>query len=132
MSNSRDLRIIVRHLYTNNYGNFIFILNLKSISLLFTNVTVTCNGNNNLQLIDSSANVLDYCVSQSSANSFSYSTISSQWVALVKKGIVSFTFSLNFLNICGNPPIKPDETGLKIVGGNQAIPNSIIQIIKYY
>ena len=57
-------------------------------------------------MLDSSNNVLDYCASNSSS-SFVYATSASQWVSMLKKGVVSFSFKLDYADMCGNPAIKP-------------------------
>jgi hypothetical protein len=92
------------------------------IMLLITNVKINCSENNNLKILDGLNNLYDYCASNDE-NQISFSSLS-QWIALMKNGVVSFDFQLDYIEICGNPTIKPILVSSRIVGGHEVRPNS--------
>ena len=97
------------------------------IALLIFNISINCSADNNLKLIDGSNKVLNYCDEKKSEDEFNFMTYQSQWVALQKKGNLSFSFSIKFvlqIDTCGIQKTSlSSRIQSRIVGGKESIKN---------
>jgi len=113
-----------------------------NIDVKISDVKINCNGYNDLNLFDSNGKSIMYCSSSNPSN-FGMQSSNVAFVGVGRIGYVSFSMNIAFTSTpvtsapataapvtsslstsCGIQAIKPDETGLRIVGGSVARPNS--------
>ena len=87
------LKIIFFKLKKNFFKQFFF--SKKVILLTFTNVNIDCTSDNNLKL-DTGFETYTFCGNQTS-NTFKFYTTRSNYIAIIKYGVVSFTCSVEFI-----------------------------------
>lgn len=136
-------------LETNVWGckdSYAYSFSSRYIVLNLSNIQVSCNGFDNIELWDNTGKEWVYC-RDGRPSSYTFVANGANWVGISRLGRVRFDVRISFTNTnpvvttvapvtnapvtnvpstgsCGVQAIKPDETGLKIVGGQIVVPNS--------
>jgi len=151
--------------------SYVYSSTRRNIALTLTNITISCNGFNDIELYDQNGRLYYYCDYNPRPSVVNWISKNVNWIAVTRYGSVRFTMLVQFPSVntstivpvtnssvapitsgsvapitsgsvapitsgsvapitnasastCGRQAIRPDETGLRIVGGSFAIPNS--------